>query len=155
MIVPRADSRAVSLLRALVSLVASPADSWLAVRTLGWMSVLPVLKRLMPLPRLVRLMWLPARASERHLDGERRTTRVVSRLSRASGGNCLERSLILYRYLARANADPNLVVGMGKSDEFLGHVWVIVDGQPLFESPETLRTYAEVVRFGVGGAREH
>jgi hypothetical protein len=80
--------------------------------------------------------------------------KVVRRLCRTSGGNCLERSLILYRYLARANADPRLVVGMGKPDEFLGHVWVTVDGRPLLDTPETLRAYTEVVRFGGGGAQE-
>jgi hypothetical protein len=149
-----ADPKPVSRLRALASLLASPADSWLAVRTVGWMCALPLLKRLLPLPRLVHLMWLDANTSERHLERELRTARVVRRLCRTSGGNCLERSLILYRYLARANAAPRLVVGMGKPDEYLGHVWVTVDGGPLLESPETLRAYTEVVRFGAGGAQE-
>ena len=117
------------------------------------MCALPLLKRTLPLPRLVRLMWLPARASERHLERERRTARVIRGLCRTSGGNCLERSLILYRYLARANADPHLVVGIGKPGGFLGHVWVTVDGQPLLDSPETLREYTEVVRFGAGGVQ--
>ena len=148
------DSRAASRLKALLSLVARPADLWLAVRTLGWMCVLPVLKRSMALPRLVRLMWLPARLPRRRSERERQATRIVGRLSRASGGNCLERSLILYRYLARAGSDPRLVVGMAKPDDFLGHVWVTVDGQPVLDSPETLREYTEVVRFGVGGAQE-
>jgi hypothetical protein len=52
------------------------------------------------------------------------------------------------------NAHPRLVVGMGKSDEFLGHVWVSVDGRPLLDSPETLRTYTEVVGFGFSGEQE-
>ena len=80
--------------------------------------------------------------------------KVVRRLCRSSGGNCLERSLILYRYLARANADPRLVVGMSKAHEFLGHVWVTVDGRPLLDTPETLRAYTVVVRFGARGAQE-
>ena len=149
-----ADSKPVSRLRALAGLLASPADTWLAVRTVGWMCTVPLLKRVLPLPRLVRLMWRPPHAPERHLEGELRTARLVKRLCRTSGGNCLERSLILYRYLARANADPRLVVGVGKPDEFLGHVWVTVDGRPLLDSPETLRGYTEVVRFGAGGAQE-
>jgi len=118
------------------------------------MCALPLLKRVLPLPRLVRFMWLPAHASDRHRERELRTAHLVRRLCRTSGGNCLERSLILYRYLARANADPRLVVGMGKPDEFLGHVWVTVDGRPLLDSPETLRGYTAVVRFGAGGAQE-
>jgi Transglutaminase-like superfamily len=149
-----ADSKPASRLRALASLLASPSDTWLAIRTVGWMYTLPLLKRVLPLPRLVHLMWRPARASERDLERELRTAHLVRRLCRTSGGNCLERSLILYRYLARANADPRLVVGMGKPDEFLGHVWVTVDGRPLLDSPETLRGYTEVVRFGDDGAQE-
>jgi hypothetical protein len=149
-----ANSKPGSRLHALVRLLASPTDTWLAVRTVGWMSILPLLKRLLSLPRLVRLMSRPARASERDLERELHTARLVRGLCRTSGGNCLERSLILYRYLARLNADPQLVVGMGKPDEFLGHVWVTVDGRPLLDSAETLRGYTEVVRFGAGGAQE-
>jgi len=99
-------------------------------------------------------MWLPPRGSGRDSELELRAAKIVGRLCRTSGGNCLERSLILYRYLARMNAHPRLVVGMGKSDEFLGHVWVSVDGRPLLDSPETLRTYTEVVGFGFSGEQE-
>ena len=97
-------------------------------------------------------MWLPPRGVARDPGREQRTIRVVSRLSRTSGGNCLERSLVLYRYLARANADPRLVVGMAKPDEYLGHVWVTVDGRSLLETSETLRGYTEVVMFRAGEA---
>jgi hypothetical protein len=112
-----------------------------------------VLKRTLPLERLVRLMWLPPRGIARDPGREQRTIRVVSRLSRASGGNCLERSLTLYRYLARASADPRLVAGMARPGEYVGHVWVTVDGRPLLETPETLRTYEEITTFGEGGRR--
>jgi hypothetical protein len=143
----------VSRVHALARVLASPADTWLAVRTVGWMSTLPLLKRMLPLPKLVRLMWHPAGVSERDVERELRTAHLVRGLCRTSGGNCLERSLILYRYLARANADPRLVVGMGKKSEFLGHVWVTVDGRPLLESPEALRAYSEIVSFGTAGAK--
>jgi len=99
-------------------------------------------------------MWLEPRGGARDPVQERRTIRAVARLSRAHGGNCLERSLVLYRYLARANADPRLVVGMARPDEYLGHVWVTVDGQPLLETPESLAPYTDVAGFGRGGAQE-
>ena len=99
-------------------------------------------------------MWLSPRGPARDPSREERTIRVVARLSRTSGGNCLERSLVLYRYLARASADPRLVVGMARPDEYLGHVWLTVDGRPLLETHETLGPYTEVVRFGRGGAQE-
>jgi hypothetical protein len=98
-------------------------------------------------------MWLAPRRTERNREREQRTIRIVSRLSRTSGGNCLERSLVLYRYLARANADPQLVVGMARPNEYLGHVWVTVDGRPLLETPETLSGYSKVVSFRAGLTR--
>jgi len=140
--------------RALAGLLGSPRDALLAARTFGWLCVLPLLKRTLPLDRLVPLMWHQPRGAARDPAREQRTIRVVGRLSRTSGGNCLERSLVLYRYLARANANPHLVVGMAKPDEYLGHVWVTVDGRPLLETAETLGSYTEVVSFGRGGARE-
>lgn len=123
------------------------------MRVSGWLSVLPVLKRTLALERLVRLMWLSPRSASRDAGREQQTIRIVARLARTSGGNCLERSLVLYRYLARANADPHLVVGMARPDEYLGHVWVTVRGQPLLETSETLASYTEVVTFGESGAR--
>ena len=149
-----AGSTRLSRTRALVALLASPRDAWLAIRALGWLGILPVLKRTLPLQRLARLMWLRPHGEGRSTEREQRVIRIVSGLSRASGGNCLERSLVLYRYLARANADPRLVVGMSRPEEYLGHVWVIVDGRPLLDTPETLGSYTEVVRFGGDGARE-
>ena len=139
---------------ALAGLLRSPRDAWLAARTFSWLCVLPLLKRTVPLDTLVQFMWLEPRGAARDPVREQRTIGVVDRLSRTSGGNCLERSLVLYRYLARANADPHLVVGMAKPDEYLGHIWVVVDGRPLLETPETLGSYTEVVGFGRGGARE-
>ena len=148
-----AASKHVSRLKTFARVLGRPSDAWLAVRTVGWMCVLPVLKRTFPLPRLVRLMWLPPRIPDRDPGREDRTIRIVARLSRASGGNCLARSLVLYRYLSRAHADPRLVVGMAKPNTFLGHVWVTVDGRLLLETPETLRGYEEVTTFGDHGRR--
>lgn len=139
--------------RSAAGLLARPRDAVLAGRIVGWLCVLPLLKRRLPLARLVRLMWLRPRGAARDPRREERTIRAVARLSRASGGNCLERSLVLYRYLARANADPRLVVGIARPDEYLGHVWVTVDGRPLLETPDGLASYTEIVVFGSGGAQ--
>lgn len=98
-------------------------------------------------------MWLEPRGGQRSAEREQHAIRVVARLSRTAGGNCLERSLVLYRYLARANADPHLVVGMARPGEYLGHVWVTVDSQPLLETPETLRSYEVVTTFAEAGRR--
>ena len=138
-------------LRVLAGLLSTPADAILVAKTVGWMAVLPVLKRVLPLPTLVRMMWRPGTARARQHERELHTARIVQGLCRASGGNCLVRSLILYRFLSRANAEPTLVAGMGKPGDFLGHVWVNVDERPLLESPASLRPYVEMIRFGADG----
>ena len=99
-------------------------------------------------------MWLAPRIPERDPEREGADDPYRRSLSRTTGGNCLARSLVLYRYLSRADADPRLVVGMAKPDQLLGHVWVTVDGRPLLETPETLGSYTEVVSFGRNGAQE-
>ncbi len=149
----RAGAKPTGHFRAVGRVLRDPGETWLVLRTLGWMGVLPVFKRVLPLPRLVRLMWVRPRDRGRDRQRDERTVQVVGRLSRASGGNCLERSLVLYRFLSRTDADPRLVVGMAKSDVYIGHVWVTVDGQPLLEAAETLRGYEQVTAFGPEGRR--
>ncbi len=132
-----------------------PRDLGILAGTIWWLSVLPLLKRTLPLPRLVRLMWRPATGQARSPDREDRAIRLIARLCRVSGGNCLERSLILYRLLARGNASPRLVVALGRpGGELLGHVWVTVDGEPLLDSPAALGDYRELIVFGSDGMRE-
>jgi hypothetical protein len=135
-----------------------PADAWLALRMLGWRLVLPVLKRALPLPRLVRLMW--AGAGEDAPPSGRlvriaELARIVYRSEHHSrAGNCLERSLVLYRYLSAAGADPELLVGL-RADGAAprGHAWVTVNGVEVEEPPEALEGLARVVAFGDGGSR--
>jgi len=122
-----------------------------ALRGIGWLTALPVLKHVMPLPTLTRLMWRGGKGRRRQRRREQRAAAIVGGLSRRAGGNCLERSLLLYRVLSRLNADPVLVAGMGKSGDFIGHAWVEVEGETLLESPQSLAPYVEVVRFGADG----
>ena len=78
---------------------------------------------------------------------------LVQRLCRVSGGNCLERSLILYRYLGREGADPQLVVGFGKPDRLPRPVWVTLEGEPLLETASTLTGWVAATAFGADGRR--
>jgi Transglutaminase-like superfamily len=142
-------------LRTAVKILRRPSDMAIAARTAFWMCFLPVLKRVLPLPKLVRLMWRPAKLQTRSRESEAHLAQLVKRLCRVSGGNCLERSLILYRFLAHANAEPRLVVALARPEgRFLGHVWVTVDGQALFEAPAVLLEYTEFVVFGAAGIQE-
>jgi hypothetical protein len=67
--------------------------------------------------------------------------------------NCLERSLLAYRFLTRANADPRLVVGVRIGENgLLGHAWVTLDGEPIHESSAAISEFSRVVEFGPDGA---
>jgi Transglutaminase-like superfamily len=126
--------------------------AWLLIRMGAWSLVLPVLKRVLPLPTLVRLM-SRAGSEKRSEERERqivRSARRVYRLRRP--GSCLERSLLAYRYLSKTNAEPRLVIGARRGDrEVLAHAWVLVDGSPLYESTATLEPFSSVVEFAPDG----
>jgi Transglutaminase-like superfamily len=133
------------------------SDLWLVGRLFLWSLALPLLKRLLPLEMLVRLAWSRPRRNLRRPELERRVMRLVhavwGRSPAARGdGNCLERSLAVYRFLSRLNAEPELVAGMRKGPgDVLGHVWVAVDGEPFGESAQDLARYVPVIAFGAGG----
>lgn len=145
--------------RTIADCIRSPGDAWLAARMAGWAVVLPVLSRVVPLPALVRLM-VPrdaAGAGARDAERERRivalTRLVYTPLVRADRG-CLQRSLVAYRYLARAGAAPRLVVGMRRGEGAVeGHAWVTVDGDVRGDSPARVAGYGTVVAFGGDGRR--
>jgi 2-polyprenyl-6-methoxyphenol hydroxylase-like FAD-dependent oxidoreductase len=151
----RPASRHLATLRGLVS---TPADAALLGRMLPWWVALPLLKRATPLPRLVRFAQLDPRRTARDLEREAKVAALAEWLfkvrPRPARDNCLERSLVAYRYLGRLNAEPELVVGIGGEEgTTVGHVWVTVDGHPVHDQPATLDAYEAVVVFGADGRR--
>lgn len=144
----------------------SVGDVGLALRVFGWALVLPVLKQLVPIRSLARVMHVAPSNSfnhRRHASNPRDPvleTRILTfarwgaRLIRwRSGGNCLERGLIAFRYLGAAGANPTLVVGLGPDDRggMIGHAWVLVDGRPAGESEASLAVYTPVFAFATDG----
>ena len=132
-------------------------DVWLALRVLAWACVLPALKHMVPVRSLARLMHAPAGVLRRDPAREARIVmfaRWAARVPRwKSGGNCLERGLIAYRYLGVAGASPTLVVGMGHNDgDVIGHAWVLVDGRPAGETETSLAAYTPVFAFAPDGS---
>lgn len=147
---------AVGRTRLLRAQVAGPSDVLLLIRMVGWRAALPALKWALPLPRLVRLMAAPRARADRAPGRERRIAALAHGLSGPRGvaalDNCLERSLVLYRYLGRAGARPELVVGVGKDAQSVtGHVWVLLDGETLFETPASLSELSPIVSFDADG----
>jgi len=130
----------------------------IAVRLWWWAAMLRVLKQILPLSTLVRLMH--RRAGNRRRSGavERRLETYLDMAGPfpfRAPGNCLERSLGVYRMLCGLNAAPELVIGFRHSAEkrVEGHVWVTVDGRALAETPESVSTYTTVVTFDADARR--
>lgn len=78
---------------------------------------------------------------------------LICRASRGGGhGNCLERSLVLFRSLGEAGYRPELWFGVraaeGGTD---GHVWVVIDGVAAGDDPAMLRDYVPLMVFGADG----
>jgi hypothetical protein len=138
--------------RVLTGSIRSPEDVWLAIRMVGWRMVLPVLKWTLPLPRLARLMWTPSSGKQREPAREERIATLARGLSGPRRGgrfdNCLERSLVAYRYLSRAGAEPELVVGVTRDRPVRGHAWVRLDGEPVGDSVDE---FEEMTAFGRDG----
>jgi Transglutaminase-like superfamily len=141
-----------SRLRAVVS---GPSEALLAVRMLLWATLLPGLKRILPLPRLVSLM----APGHRGAPDEKRAAAVVT-LARwvyktgALRDNCLERSLITYRYLPSGNDESRLVLGVRKGDDGPpGHAWLTLGGVAVHDTDETLDKLVPVVAFDLDGNR--
>jgi Transglutaminase-like superfamily len=139
------------------SAVKRPADAWLLARILGWSLVLPLAKRLVPVPRLTALMRTHARSATRDPEVEETvaalTAWVFKTRPRGSRDNCLERALVTYRYLCRAGARPELVMGVARGEAGVdGHAWVTVDGRPVHDDPAALEAFRPMLRFDSDGA---
>lgn len=148
---------ALAHVRRLARIVSSPRDASLLVRMLAWSFSLPLLKRALPLPRLVGLMHSDTQADLR--DG-RREERIAALSEwvfrsrpRRSRDNCLDRALVAYRYLGGAGAEPTIVVGVARDSTagIAGHVWVTVDGDPIHDDLATLADFATLTAFGADG----
>jgi hypothetical protein len=116
--------------------------------------LLGLLKHIVPLRLLAKWTWCETTRPRDRL-AERRLTANALRLSkllRIADRDCLQRSLLLYRLLSAAGADPELVVGVREQDgKILGHAWVLVDGKSLVEPESALSPFSPVLRFGARG----
>jgi hypothetical protein len=123
----------------------------------AWAAVLPILKRVLPLPTVVKLAARRRGGAGRQRRREEEVTTLARWLysrSPVRDDNCLERSLVTYRFLSERGADPLLSIGVRKDEDgVFGHAWVTVDGEPVYDAPAELAEYATVVTFTAAGAR--
>lgn len=130
-------------------------DRRLVLRMMAWRMALPLLRRTVPVRALVG--WMSPRRPIGLSDAARRQRVDAIRYFIAQGGrlvvstNCLERSLMLYRFLAEAGAAPRLVLGVTREDARVeGHAWVELDGEPLGDT--TTGKFVPVMLFEAGTA---
>ena len=126
-----------------------PGETLLLVRMAGWVLLLSLLIRVLPLPRVLRLVAAPARQARRGLSDER----LVQLVDLLLGLNllvftptCWKRAPVLHRYLALNGVQTRILFGVRKSGDTLldGHAWLERDGQPVFETnpPDYVVTYS-------------
>ena len=138
--------------RALRSCLCKPGTAWLAARMAFWVVSLSVLMRLLPLPRVMRLLTPRRKVRPPREDSAELPVRLAETLDILLMTNlwvftptCWKRAPILYRYLALNGVDTRIVFGMRKKDEGVsaGHAWLEADGRPLFEmsTPSYAVTY--------------
>ncbi len=126
---------------------------WLGARMLTWAIALQVLRYLLSLPRLVQLMTRSAHARSRHDAADRQRVLALAHalygpLAPPDSG-CLQRSLLIFRFLGETGASPRLVVGVRKvAGRVLGHCWVTVDGERVGEPADTSRDYSMIFESG-------
>ncbi len=128
----------------------------IALRLWTWAALLRVLKHAVPLATLVRMMQSDPRRVEPARTGTvERYLHTTGRFPRRPPGNCLERSLGVYRLLCQAGASPELLVGMRRlpSRPLEGHVWVRVAGKPIGETDVSLTEFQLTALFDEHGTR--
>jgi hypothetical protein len=125
------------------------ADPRLFARALGWRLVLPLLKNVVPVRVLASRMSRAARRGDPAHAAARiaAVRRLVSDGGRlVISGNCLERSLLLFRLLSEARRGTALVIGVRREGtRVAGHAWVELDGQIFAESQ--MPAHEPIVRY--------
>jgi len=114
------------------------ADWRLVAEMAAWRATLPVLKRVVPVRALATWMVTAPRHTSSSSTRDERVARVRQIFSNGGrllvSSNCLERSLVMYRLLAREGADVALVLGVRHNESNLaGHAWCEMNGMPLGE----------------------
>ena len=128
-----------------------PCESWLLARAAGWVAVVSLLVKFLPLPRVLALV------SPRRSGPPRSTARVADeRLVQLIDAmlacdvlcftpTCWKRAPVLHRYLALAGRQTRIVFGLRKEggDVLAGHAWLEADGVPIYEAapPDYTVTY--------------
>ncbi len=129
-----------------------PREAFLLLRMAGWVALLSLLIKLLPLPRVLSLVADTSRATRprRRRMTEQRLAQLVDALLGMNvlcfTPTCWKRAPVLHRYLALNGIETRIVFGVRKEKESLlaGHAWLEADGRPLLEAspPQYTTTYS-------------
>lgn len=125
--------------------IKNPKDLWLLLRIVALAYTLPILLRWIKLPILLKLLESrkPAVALEKEqLDRIIRFTNfVLSRNCFGGKGNCLKRSLLLYRFLGEASMRTEINFGIKKGSDLIGHSWLTCEGNPYLDNEDPIQNF--------------
>ena len=128
------------ILRALRLTTRDPGRAWLLARMAGWIVVLSVLARLLPLARALQIVSTNVRRKPAKVDVDPvQLSTAIDALLEADffvfKPSCWKRATVLHRYLALAGVATTIRFGVRREDsELKGHAWLELDGKPILES---------------------
>ena len=127
------------ILRALQLTTRDPARACLLARMAGWVVVLSVGARLLPLSRALQIVSTEVRRKSTEVDPVQLSTAIDALLEAnvfVFKPSCWKRATVLHRYLALAGVATTIRFGVRKDGdrELKGHAWLELDGKPILES---------------------
>jgi hypothetical protein len=135
------------ILRALKLTTRDPVRAWLLARMAGWVVVLSVLARLLPLSRALQIVSTEVRRKSAAVDVDPvQLSMAIDALLEANffvfKPSCWKRATVLHRYVALAGVATTIRFGVRKDGdgELKGHAWLELDGEPILESSPPVYT---------------
>jgi len=132
------------ILRALKLTTRDPARAWLLARLAGWVIILSVLARLLPLSRALQIVSTEVRKKSTDVDPVELSTALDALLEAnffVFRPRCWKRATVLHRYLALAGVATIIRFGVRREDsELKGHAWLELNGQPILENSPPVYT---------------
>lgn len=132
------------ILRALKLTMRDPARAWLLARLAGWVVILSLLARLLPLSRALQIVSTEVRKKTTNVDPVQLSTAIDALLEAnffVFRPRCWKRATVLHRYLALAGVATIIRFGVRREDnELKGHAWLELNGQPILESSPPVYT---------------
>ncbi len=118
----------------------------------GLLMLLPLLKRTLSLPALIRFFDAEAKSGKQAVDLDRLIQLAKGLLNLRIGflsPNCVKQSLILFHFLRKQGHPANIHFGISKNDagDLHGHAWVSLAGKPFAEPEDPRSNFKETYVF--------